>query len=202
VIERRVYQRLNLTKPLDGSYGDLPVRIVDVSATGAQVELSERTLPPRGRLRFRWREQVVEIESEVVRSDEDRAGIHFVEESETLRDLIAQSATEVLAAQQANMEGDRARNVIATDDVGEETLTAASAGLGAKGWTMFTLGPNGWKRRRSMLPDQPEHGFTVSAAEPDDQVELLCQTYEHGDEEARRMTRLLAELSAASVPIR
>ena len=52
-----------------------------------------------------------------------------------------------------------------------------------------------------MLPDQPENGFTVSAAEPDDQVELLCQTYESGDEESRRLTRLLAELSAASVAI-
>jgi hypothetical protein len=199
VIERRVYQRLNLTRPIDGSYGDTTVRIVDVSATGAQVEISDQTLPPRGRLRFRWRDHDVEIEAEVVRSTEERAGIHFVEDSEQLRTLLAQSASEVLAAQQANMEGDRARNIIATEDVGEQTLTAASAGLRAKGWTTLTLGPNGWKRRRSLLPDQPDNGFTVSSSEPDDQVELLCQTYENGDEEARRLTRLLAELSAASV---
>jgi hypothetical protein len=197
-----VYQRLNLTKPLDGWYGDRAVRILDVSATGAQLEMTEHELPPQGRLRFEWRDQEVAIECETIRSNDDRAGIHFVEDSELLRHLLADSAKEVLAAQQANLDGDRARNVIATDDVGDETLTAASAGLRAKGWTMFTLTDKGWKRRKSMLPDQPENGFTVSAAEPDDQIELLCQTYEHGDEASRSLTRLLAELSAASVAIR
>ena len=197
--ERRQYQRLNLTKPLEGSLDGIAVRIVDVSAIGAQVELEDQTLPPRGKLRFRWRDQDVELQTQVVRSSEDRAGLNFVEDDELLRKLIAESASEVLAAQQANMAGHRELNVISTDDIGEETLTAASAGLGAKGWVMYTLAPEGWKRRKSMLPDQPADGFTVSAAEPEDQIELLCQTYEHGDHDARSMTRLLAELSAASV---
>lgn len=197
--ERRLYQRLNLTKPLDGELDGIAVRIVDVSANGAQVELEDQTLPPRGKLRFRWRDEEVTLDAQVVRNSEDRAGLHFLEDDETLRRLIAQSAAEVLAAQQANMAGERERNVISSDDVGELTLTAASAGLGAKAWLTFTLGPSGWKRRKSLLPDQPEDGFTVSASEPDEQIDMLCKTYESGDDEAKRMIRMFAELSAASV---
>ena len=197
--ERRLYQRLNLTRPLEGSLDGITVRIVDVSAIGAQVELEDQTLPPRGKLRFRWRDQDVALDAQVVRSTEDRAGLNFLGDDELLRKLIAESASEVLAAQQANSAGERELNVIATDEVGEQTLTAASAGLRAKGWVMYTLTADGWKRRKSMLPDQPPDGFTVSAAEPEDQVQLLCQTYQHGDADARTMTRLLAELSAASV---
>jgi hypothetical protein len=47
------------------------------------------------------------------------------------------------------------------------------------------------------IADQPADGFTIAAGETEDQVALLCQTYESGDEEARRMTRMLAELSVA-----
>lgn len=114
-----------------------------------------------------------------------------------LWELISESAEELLRAQRANMEGNRESNV-----VGEQTLTSASAGLGASGYVVWTLTGDGWKKRRALLGDQPDDGFCVSAAEPADQVELLRQTWETGDEETRRMTRLLAELSAASVRIR
>ncbi|GAC1396238.1 MAG: hypothetical protein NVSMB68_13020 [Thermoanaerobaculia bacterium] len=101
----------------------------------------------------------------------------------------------MLRAPEANMEGDRQRNIIS----GDETLTTASAGLRAAGFVTWTLLPDGWKRRKSLLPDQPENGFTLAASEPEDQVALLRNTYENGDEEARRITRLLAELSVATV---
>jgi PilZ domain-containing protein len=194
--DRREYQRLALTKPLIGRFGKRRVRLLDVSANGALIE-SDEEIPTgaRGRLTFAWRKNRVSVMAEAVRTDEDRAGLHFTENSEKLRKLIAASATEVLRAQQANLEGERSRNIIA----GEETLTSASAGLRSAGYATWTLEGAGWKRRRSLLPDQPENGFTLAASEPDEQVELLRKTYENGDAEARRLTRLLAELSVATV---
>ncbi|HSP13739.1 MAG TPA: PilZ domain-containing protein [Thermoanaerobaculia bacterium] len=194
--ERRVYQRLALTKPLPARFGRYKVRLLDVSAIGALIE-SDTDVPvgSHGKLRFTWREHKVEIKAQSVRTAEDRAGLRFTEDSEQLRALIAESATEVLRAQEANLEGARERNIIA----GDETLTTASAGMRASGFVTWTLDEQGWKRRRSLLPDQPENGFTVAANEPEEQVELLRKTYENGDAEARRLTRLLAELSAASV---
>lgn len=194
--ERREYQRLALTSPLAGRFSNMKIRLLDVSATGALIEAdSEIPIGKRGTLSFTWRQHKVKIKAEAVRTMSDQAGLHFTETSDQLRQLIAESATEVLRAQEANLEGDRMRNIIA----GEETLTSASAGFRAAGYVTWTLQPEGWKRRKSLLPDQPENGFTLAASEPEDQVALLCKTYENGNAEQRRLTRLLAELSVATV---
>jgi PilZ domain-containing protein len=194
--ERRVYQRLALTKPLTARFGRFRVHLLDVSAIGALID-SDKDIPLglQDTLKFKWRKYSVEIRAEAVRTAEDQAGLHFLEDSEQLRNLISESAMEVLKAQEANLEGARERNIIS----GDETLTSASAGLRASGFVSWTLEEQGWKKRRSLLPDQPENGFTVSSGEPEDQVALLRKTYENGDAEARRLTRLLAELSAATV---
>jgi hypothetical protein len=193
VRERREYQRLHLTKTLDGWFGDFAIRLLDVSAAGALIETDDEIpVGARALLRFFWRDEEVEITAETARGDDNRAGLKFVEESEVLLRLIALSATEVLRAQQANAEGQRELNV-----VGEETLTAASAGIRAHtGYLAYTFEDNAWHRRGTSLADQPSNGFTVSANESQEQIDLLCRTYEAGDAESRRMTRLLAEISA------
>ena len=190
--ERREYQRLNMTKPLDGWYGDFAVQIVDVSARGAQI-IHDDPLPAGSRalLRFSWRGQELELTAEIIHSAGQRSGLRFIDDSEPLRKLIRQSAEELLRAQEANASGDRERNV-----VGDETLTAASAGVRAlRGYLVYELTDRAWKCRVALLPDQPDNGFTVAANESQEQIDLLCRTFESGDEEARRMTRMIAELS-------
>jgi len=44
-------------------------------------------------------------------------------------------------------------------------------------------------------PRQPMNGFTVSASESDESLSLLCEAYEAGNIEARRLIRTMAELS-------
>jgi hypothetical protein len=192
--ERREFQRLHLTKPIDGWFGDFSVLIVEVSASGAKIVHDQKlSTGSRGSLRFSWRGSDLEIMSEVVRSEGARSGVQFVEQNDVLRALIVDSANEVLRAQEANAAGDRARNVI-----GDETLTAASAGVrAANGFLQYHFTPNGWKCHRAMLADQPDDGFTVSANENQEQIDLLCRTYETGDAEAKRMTKMIAELSVS-----
>jgi hypothetical protein len=190
--ERREFQRLHLTKPIDGWFGDFSVLVVEVSASGAKI-VHDDAIPhgSRGLLRFTWRGIDVEILSQITRSEGARSGVHFLDSNAELREMIASSANEVLRAQQANAQGDRARNKI-----GDETLTAASAGVrAASGFLQYHLTPNGWKCHRALLPDQPDDGFTVSANESQEQIDLLCTTYENGDAEAKRMTRMIAEVS-------
>lgn len=190
--ERREFQRLHLTKPIDGWFGDFSILIVEVSASGAKI-VHDDPIPhaARGLLRFSWRGNDVEILSQITRSEGARSGVHFLDSNAALREMIANSANEVLRAQQANAQGDRARN-----KVGDETLTAASAGVrAASGFLQYHLTPNGWKCHRALLPDQPDDGFTVSANESQEQIDLLCSTYESGDAEAKRMTRMIAEVS-------
>jgi len=189
--ERRGFQRLNLVRPIDGWFGDYAVRLVDVSATGALMECDE-TIPADSRalLRFWWRDSELEILAETARQDVNRCAVVFVDSDDVLTGLIADSARELLRAQEANAAGDRARNVVA-----DQTLTAASAGHGGAGYVTWVLKSDGWKHRPSLLPDQPSDGFTIAASEPQEQVEILCRTYESGDAEARTLTRMLAEIS-------
>jgi hypothetical protein len=191
--ERRAYQRLTLTEPLDGWFGDYSVRLVDVSASGAQIEHDE-PIPAdaRGLLRFWWRGQEVEILATTARTiEESRSGVQFLEENETLRGLIAMSAADILRALEANARGDRTANVI-----GDETLTSAWHRPIA-GYVSWIYEGGAWSARPSRHNGQPPNGFTISAAEAEDQVEMLRRTYESGDGEARRLTRMLAELSVA-----
>ncbi len=189
--EKRAAQRLNLLQPLDGWFGDFPIRMIDVSATGALVEYDE-TIPSdaRGLLRFFWRGEEIELLAETARTVDNRAGLQFLDDDERLRQFIAASAIEVLMAQEANAAGRREDNV-----VGDGTLTARSQASKFVSW----LYANGkWSARASLLPDQPTDGFTVSSGESDEQVALLRRTYESGDTESRRLTRLLAELSVGA----
>ena len=192
--ERRQFQRLNLLAPIDGWFGDYAIRLVNVSATGALID-SDEPIPDdaRGLLTFYWRGKYVELLAETARRVDAQTGLVFLDESETLRSLIAESATELLRAQEANALGMREANVI-----GDKTLTSASAGARMAGYVTWTLTEEGWKARKSWLPDQPDDGFTVGASEPEDQVRLLCRTYESGNAESRSLTRMFAELSVAA----
>ena len=191
--ERRHFQRLTLLEPIHGWFGDFSIRLIDVSATGALIEFDE-AIPADARalLRFWWRDEEVEVMAETARTLDSRAGVQFLEENDALLRLIAGSATEMLLALEANARGDRDANLI-----GDETLTAAWR-RPASGFIRWIFGDAGWRSERSAAADQPENGFTIAAAEPDDQVALLCRTYESGDTEARKLTRMLAELSVAA----
>ena len=191
--DRRAYQRLTLTEPLDGWFGDFAVRLVDVSASGAQIE-HEEPIPSDARalLRFYWRGEEVEILAQTARHiHPSRMGVRFLEESDALRALIAMSAADVLRALEANARGDRDANVI-----GDETLTSAWR-THATGFVRWELAEGRWNAYDASDARQPENGFTIAASEADEQVELLRRTYESGDAEARRLTRMLAELSVA-----
>ena len=190
--ERRAYQRLTLVEPLDGWFGDFPVRLIDVSASGAQIE-HEETIPDDARalLRFFWRNQEVEILAETARTIQThRAGVRFLEDNDVLRTLLANSTADVIRALEANARGDRAQNVI-----GEETLTSAWR-RPASGFVQWIFDEDGgWRAVPSDDRDQPENGFTISAAEEDDQVEMLCDDYRRMDGETKQLIRLLARIT-------
>ena len=62
-----------------------------------------------------------------------------------------------------------------------------------------------WRRSESSSSDQPASGFTIAANVPMRYVDLLCEAYQRADEEGRRLTKILAQLSVAKgegVPIR
>lgn len=63
------------------------------------------------------------------------------------------------------------------------------------GYIKFYKRVGRWMKIWTMDPAQPDDGFTVSANEPVDQVDELCELYRTGDEETRELVRLLASTS-------
>ena len=52
-----------------------------------------------------------------------------------------------------------------------------------------------WHQSETMRPEQPSHGFTISADVDPYHVSMLCLTWEQSSDEERRFTQLLASLS-------
>jgi hypothetical protein len=187
--ERRAFQRLNLTEPVDGAFGGVALRIVEVSARGV-LALAGEPLPPgaRGVLRFRWRGEDVEAGAAVVWSEEGRAGFRLDEIPSLLTLLLEDSVTELLRAHE---EANEHAPIVKVDDV---RFPEADV------FYTYTLDGGAWSRRTSLMPDQPPNGFTIAPSESAENIALLCRTFERGDAETRRLTRLFAELSVTRSP--
>ncbi|MBI2212514.1 MAG: PilZ domain-containing protein [Acidobacteria bacterium] len=63
------------------------------------------------------------------------------------------------------------------------------------GFVRYAKKKDRWTRVWTLDRSQPEEGFTVSANESADQIELLCKLYRDGDRPTREMIRLLATTS-------
>lgn len=63
------------------------------------------------------------------------------------------------------------------------------------GYVRYAKKKERWTRVWTLDPSQPEEGFTVSANESADQIDLLCRLYRDGDRKTRDMIRLLAATS-------
>ena len=207
--ERRNFQRLRLAKPILSVMNGHNALILDIGITGALVEHYGDAQPgQRFQLIFRWKGSDVEFVAEVARTMIVRApggdgkstvshtGVHFVEavgdSRDRLQDLMATFVGRVLVAQKANAAGDTAGTTILQELGGARRMRN-------RGYVTYLLKGDRWLRVSVSSPKQPPgEGFTVAAHEDEEEVEVLCKTYEHSDAEGRRLIRLVAELSAMS----
>lgn len=65
------------------------------------------------------------------------------------------------------------------------------------GYICYQLERGMWRQKKTHDPGQPPEGFTVSALEDLEQVELLCDAYRRLDPQGRKMIQLFAQLSIA-----
>lgn len=198
--ERRQYGRITLDQPLQGWVGDVPVEILEASVTGFRVVHAMRFPPGNAKqIRVLWGTREMRFDCQIVRSMLFRlasspseksvyqSGIRLDEayddSEKTLRDLIADRVIRALEEQKANWRG-----------------------IAPIGGYVYQVGKSNrfrrcewiegrWRKSDTTQPQQPESGFTVSAELSPAQIDLLCQTFEKTDDEGRRLTRILAELS-------
>ena len=202
--ERRVFQRLKLAKPILGTMDAHSALILDIGVAGAFIEHRGRAMDGlRLRLAFRWQGEEIAYDAEVVRSEVVRQGgeegvvshsaVNFVKahgDAEVrLEQMMATFVGHVLAAYSANASAAPSSSAEVLDQIGQARRTRS------RGLISYRWDGKRWTHKSTMNPKQPEDGFTVAAYEDEEELAVLCQTYEAADEEARRMIRLVAELS-------
>lgn len=199
--ERRRYQRITLPAPLRGTIGSVRVFVIDLSLGGIRVAHQE-PLPKVGQsctLRFEGQNGTIVLPCIVARTvvfrpaktPHDRAvhhsGLQITAEDrwavQPLRELITYYIERAMDEQKAN-----ARGIPATAALSFQTGKASE-------FLRFELVAGSWRRTPTKEPRQPLNGFTVSAAESDDHLSMLCEAYETGSIDTRRMIRTMAEMS-------
>ncbi|HYI12863.1 MAG TPA: hypothetical protein VEK57_27695 [Thermoanaerobaculia bacterium] len=206
--DRREFQRLKLSKPILATMRGANALILDIGVAGAFLEhYGTAEHGERFNLVFRWQAEDVEFHCEVARSLIIRepggdgkslvshTGVRFVEAvgdaNARLQDLIATFVGHILAAQKANAAGERG------DSAGASVLARLGEARRkrSRGYIAHHLKDGNWWHAPTSSPKQPPDGFTTGTHEDEDEVESLCRTYADGDQEARDLIRLVAELS-------
>jgi len=209
--ERRRFQRASLVRPHAARVGVARVYILDISLDGARIA-HQGTLPSPGRecmLEFDWQAEKIALRCEVTRNILERlaksaaeksvyhAGLRIVEadrhSSNALRGMIAALVARALDEQKANARG-----------IPAEAAQCFQTGKGTE-FLRFELVGGAWRRTTTTRPEQPAHGFTISAGEGREHIEMLCHTFQNADESGRKLIKQMAELSiskAEGIPTR
>lgn len=198
--ERRQFHRIHIDAPLEARLGEVSVQVKDVSLNGARVVGEARFAPgSEHQLHFVWNDMKVDCVVEVVRctlfsfakspgeKSMYQTGLRIREtighSDRTLREMIASYVIHALEEQKANARG--------LPPLGPYFYIE---GKGDR-FRRCELIDGKWRRSETTRAEQPPNGFTVSADVRPYYVDLLCQTYQLADEEGRRLTQTLAQLS-------
>jgi hypothetical protein len=192
--ERREFQRLHLTSPINATFGSAPVVINEIGILGARIVHEVPLASDRGDLRLSFEGQPIVMRCEVVRTIGLESGLRFLaaleDSGDRLRDMLSRLVTKALESRYDNS---ATRLKIRQMVDGDKTVRGIDANF-----ISYRFEDGAWKRRHVFLPEQPSIGFTVARGEDVDEMRRLCEVYEASDDEVRRLIRLFAELSVSS----
>ncbi len=198
--ERRKYGRIELDEPLPGAMGDAAVTVVELSVGGFRVAHETRFQPGESReLQFTWSGRPLHFACRIIRSTLFRIAVSagqrsifhsgteireaFNDSEHILREMIAQRVMRALEEQKANARGLPPAEAWVREDPKADRFRR------------YELADGVWRKMETRDPKQPPIGFTVALSVDPRNADLLCRTYESANEEGRRLTRMLAELS-------
>ncbi|HVT01954.1 MAG TPA: hypothetical protein VHL58_01105 [Thermoanaerobaculia bacterium] len=208
---RRHTDRVRLPMPRPARLGMFNVVLNDVSIAGAciqhHVQVPPQTIFP---LQFRWEKQQMELGCRVVRSRLEtfnrgdttlriyQSGLLFVEkDGGLLKRAIEDRITRALDRQKADAYPELGRRPMPADSSGSLNLNMLFPMIAAvrSGFIRCTIEKGQWRREWVDTPEQPRNGFTISADERSEEIELLMKTYLNAGTEERRLIAIFAHLS-------
>ena len=192
---------LRLAKPIPATFGDERVLVLDLGPAGALLsgrcqyeQGSEHELAfVDGRGNVKVRGLVTGVADHGLSPDRDLL-VQFQDRGVGLAEFIARYEEQIHRAEMANAEGNIEQNVIDGDRMLSDLGSAARSN---EPFLRCRLNAGHWTREITASRDQPPDGFTISAAETEDQLTLLQLAYEESDENGRYALR---EFAAVSLP--
>lgn len=192
---------LRLAKPIPATFGEARVLVLDLGPSGAllsgQCDVEQGAehelafLDGRGNVKVRA--LVTGVADHGLSPHRDLL-VRFQERGAGLSEFIARYEEQIRRAETANAEGNIEQNVIDGDRMLSDLGAAARAN---EPFLCCRLNAGRWTREITASGEQPPDGFTISAAETEDQVTLLQLAYEESDEDERNALR---EFAAVSLP--
>ena len=207
---KREFERVHFEHPIPARLSGQPVAVLDLAIGGARLLGTTRVPPASGHdLDIEWDGETIRLKCSVTRcviqafaakKDEKSTyeiGVRIVETvgdaDRKLHHLIADFVLKAIEEQRANWNG--------VPPAGPYVHIEGKGGRYRR--CQFFNG--GWQIAETTQPAQPLNGFTVSTEVSPKYLKMLCQTWEQTDNEGKRLTRILAELSinkAEGVPTR
>jgi hypothetical protein len=199
--ERRKVSRVKLSRPLSGQIGAARVYLVDASVEGIRIahQGAISVVGQSCRVSFDWEGRSIELVCQVIHNSLFRlaktaeeksiyhAGLRIAEATgdsrAVLRQLVADCVARALDEQKANARG-----------IPAAAVQAFQTGKG-NDFIRCELVEGTWRRTATNRSEQPVNGFTISAEEERDQVEMLCQTFQSADAAGRKLIQAMAEMS-------
>jgi hypothetical protein len=212
--QRRGAARVRLPMPIPARLGGTNVVLSDVSIFGAGIQHHVQ-IPPgeNGQLAFRWEKQNLTLDCTLVRSRLEvirhgettmriyHSGLLFNRGGalEALRSTIEKRVTRALERRHADFYGLSPFERAVTDSSGALNLNAIFPLVAERlrGYIRCELRDGKWERNWTRDADQPEEGFTVSAIEKPEDIDLLRKTYEEAGADERHLLRLFAQISVS-----
>jgi len=187
--QKRNAERLPLDTPIEGTASGVAVRIVELSAIGCRIEHREKiSLNSTTRLRFTWKARPVDLTAKVARQQlmpgmVFSSGLQFAKSleaaPEVIRDIVQSLTVEDLPDHVADV---TTGPFEAVTDLPDPFVECSFVG-------------GLWHKRSVPSIKHPLEGFTTVAAD-EDELDMLCKTYEYADPDTRRLIRISLELAA------
>ena len=207
---KREFERVHFEHPIPARLSGQPVALLDLAIGGGRL-LGTMRVPPASNhdLEINWDGETIRLKCSVTRcviqafavKKEEKStyeiGVRIVETvgdaDRKLHHMIAEFVLKAIEEQRANWNG--------VPPTGPYVHIEGKGGR----YRRCQYFNGDWQISETTQPEQPLNGFTVSADVSPRYLKMLCQTWEKADNEGKRLTRILAELSinkAEGIPTR
>lgn len=190
--DSRQTPRVQLRRPLEGTFDGAPVLVLELGLGGAKIELSERMDIGRiGRIACAGLSTQARVCHSILlpatKGVVYQSGLSFTAldwtQREHLLKLLFDEAQEQVQEWEANVAGVKWRP------------TSGKVSAVAPRFVAVRLTPQGWEQMVTSDPNQPTDGVSVVADTPQEELDLLRRTYQFSDEPTRELLRRLATVA-------